>query len=63
MLAFVNFIGVRWDLDLVDLDYLSRVIVINGAMRQAFGRTSWPSERFVLQVTLLYNGKKGSNRE
>ena len=52
MSAFVNFMGVRWDIGLIDPDYLSRVIVINGAMRQVFRRSSWPRERFVLEVTL-----------
>ena len=44
--------GVRWDLGLIDPDFLSRVIVVNGAIRQVFGRISWPHERFVLEVTL-----------
>ena len=58
--AFVNFISVRWDLGLIDPGYLSKVIVINGAMRQTFGRNKWPRERFVLEVTLPWNEKNGA---
>ena len=52
--------GVKWDLGLIDPDYLSRVIMINDGMRQAFRRTNWPCERFVLEVTLPWNRKNGT---
>lgn len=52
MSIFVTFMGVRWDVGLMDSEFLSSVNLINGVMRQAFRRISWPLERFVIEVIL-----------
>lgn len=57
MSAFVNFISVRWDNSLIVQEFLTRVILINGAMRQSCGRNNWPLNRFFIGVTLPWNGK------
>lgn len=52
--------GVSWDVGLIDLDFLSRVILISGPLRQTFKRNNWPLYRFIIEVTLPWNRKNAA---
>lgn len=36
----MNFISVKWDVGLIDLDMLSRMVLTNTTIREAFGRNN-----------------------
>lgn len=59
MNGIVNFVCETLEVGLIDLDTLSRVVLINAAMKMVFGRNSYSAERFIIEVTLPLNGLKG----
>lgn len=57
MKGFVNFPRKTFKVGLIDPDFLSRVVLINAAMKRRVGRNSYRDERFIIEVTLSWNGK------
>lgn len=58
MKAIVNFIGEILDVGLIDPKTRSRVILINAVIKIVFGRNNYRAERFIIEVTLPWNGLK-----
>ena len=47
----VNFLGKTFEVGLIDPDFLSRVVLINAAMKRMVGRNSYRDERFIIKLT------------
>lgn len=60
MNGIVNFVCETLEVGLIDLDTLSRVVLINAAMKIVSGRNNYRAERFIIEVTSLWNGLKGT---
>ena len=57
--CIVSFLSETFKVGLIDPDFLNRV-VHNAAMKKMVGRNSYRDERFIIEVTLPWNGKKGT---
>lgn len=60
MKDIVSFLGETFEIGLIDPDFLSRVVLINVAMKRMVERNSYRDGRFIIKVTMSRNRKKGA---
>ena len=58
--CIVSFLSETFKVDLIDPDFLNRIVLINAAMKKMVGRNNYRDERFIIEVTLPWNEKKGT---
>lgn len=60
MEGFVNFLGDIFEVGVIDFNFLGKVVLINTIIKRMVQRNSYKVERFIDEVTLSQNGKKGT---
>ena len=59
--GIVSFLSKTFEVDLIDLDFLSKVVLIIVAIKRMVGRNNYRNERFIIEVTLPWK-EEGYNR-
>ena len=58
--GIVSFLDETFEVDLIDPDFLSRVVLINAGMKRMVGRNNYRDERFIIEVIVPWNMKKST---
>ena len=58
--GFINFLRENFEVGLIDPKFLNKIVLINVTMKRMARRNSYRDERFIIEITLSWNGKNGT---